>query len=65
MLLSCKETTQLLSQGEDRKLAFGERLALHLHLAICDGCRSLATQLKFLRSAVQNITQDEVEDKYI
>jgi len=63
VLLSCKETSRLLSQGEDRKLAFGERLALRLHLAICDGCRNLTKQFKFLRSAVKNTSQDEVEDK--
>ena len=44
MLLSCKETTRLLSQGEDRKLAFGERVALRVHLAICNGCRNVNAQ---------------------
>ena len=64
MMLSCKETTRLLSQGEDRQLAFGERVALRLHLAICDGCRNLKAQFKFLRSAVKNLSQDEDEDKH-
>jgi hypothetical protein len=53
MLLSCKETTRLLSQGEDRKLALGERVALRVHLAICDGCRNVNRQFKFLREAVR------------
>jgi hypothetical protein len=57
MLLSCKETTRLLSQGEDRKLAFGERVALRVHLAICDGCRNVSAQLKFLRLAVKDLSQ--------
>ncbi len=51
MLLSCKETTRLLSQGEDRKLAFGERVALRVHLAICTGCRNVSAQFSFLRVA--------------
>jgi hypothetical protein len=55
MLLSCKETTRLLSQGEDRKLAFGERVALRLHLAICNGCRNVSSQFKFLRVAMKTI----------
>ena len=52
MMLSCRETTRLLSQGEDRKLAFGERVALRVHLAICNGCRNVSAQFRFLRVAV-------------
>jgi len=58
MMLSCKETTRLLSQGEDRKLAFGERVALRVHLAICDGCRNVSAQFRFLRSAVASLSRD-------
>ncbi len=57
-LLSCKETARLLSQGEDRKLAFGERVALRVHLAICDGCRNVNRQFKFLRQAMQVLADD-------
>jgi len=63
MRLSCKETTRLLSQGEDRKLSFGERAALRLHLAICDGCRNLKAQFKFLRLAAKKLSQEEGEDE--
>jgi hypothetical protein len=58
MLLSCKETTRLLSQGEDRKLAFGERMALRVHLAICDGCSAVSAQFRFLRVAVKELSRD-------
>ncbi len=57
-LLSCKETARLLSQGEDRKLAFGERVALRVHLAICDGCRNVNRQFRFLRRAMQALADD-------
>jgi hypothetical protein len=59
MLLSCKETTRLLSQGEDRRLAFGERVALRVHLAICNGCRNVDKQFKFLRQAVHALAESE------
>ena len=36
-MLSCKEATRLVSQGLDRELALGERIALRVHLAICAG----------------------------
>lgn len=62
MLLSCKETTRLLSQGEDRKLGFGERLALRAHLAICDGCRNVKAQFRFLRVAMKNLADDGKQD---
>ena len=59
MMLSCEETTRLLSQGADRDLAFGERIALRVHLAICNGCRNVSAQFKFLRSAVQRLADHE------
>jgi len=59
MMLSCKETTRLLSQGEDRKLAFGERVALRVHLAICNGCRNVGRQFKFLHTAMRRLADDE------
>ena len=62
MLLSCKETTRLLSQGEDRKLAFGERVALRVHLAICEGCRNVNAQFKILRVAVNSLSRDGNEE---
>lgn len=58
MMLSCKETTRLLSQSEDRRLAFGERVALRVHLAICKGCRNVNVQFRFLRQAVQQLSRD-------
>ena len=63
MLLSCRETTRLLSQGEDRELAFRERAALRVHWVICKGCRNVSAQFKFLRLAVKNLSRDADEDK--
>ena len=65
MLLSCEETTRLLSQGEDRKLAFGERVALRVHLAICKGCRNVNGQFRFLRVAVKELARDGDDPKTV
>ncbi|HEV8095541.1 MAG TPA: zf-HC2 domain-containing protein [Burkholderiales bacterium] len=54
-MLSCREATRLLSQGLDRELALGERIALRVHLAICAGCRNVDRQLAFLRRAVRRL----------
>ena len=63
MMLSCKETARLLSQGADRELAFGERLSLRVHLAICKGCRNVDAQFRFLRRAIQELARDRDEEK--
>ena len=55
MMLSCKETSRLLSEGADRNLGFGERVALRVHLAYCIGCRRTRRQMAFLRRAVQRL----------
>jgi hypothetical protein len=55
-LMSCKETTRLVSQGLDRELAFGERVALRVHFTICLGCRRASRQMHFLRRAVRALS---------
>lgn len=57
MMLPCKEVTRLVSQGLDRRLGFGERVALRVHFAICGGCRNFERQMKLLREAVQQLGQ--------
>jgi hypothetical protein len=59
MMLSCKEATRLVSQGLDRKLGFGERVTLRVHLAICNGCTNFRKQMDFLRRAVERLGQQE------
>jgi hypothetical protein len=60
-LLTCNETTRIVSQGLDRELAFGERVALRLHLAICLGCRRTGTQMRFLRRAVRELAEIDLK----
>ena len=55
MILSCKEAARLVSQGLDRKLGFGERVTLRVHLAICNGCTNFKDQVAFLRRAVKQL----------
>jgi hypothetical protein len=57
MRLTCKEATRLASQGLDRDLGLGERLALRIHLAICGGCANAARQMAFLRKAVARLAE--------
>ncbi|HET7201489.1 MAG TPA: zf-HC2 domain-containing protein [Burkholderiales bacterium] len=51
--LSCKEASRLISQGMDRRLSFPERIALRLHVGICDACTRFTRQVEFLRRALK------------
>ena len=59
-IISCRESTRLASQGLDRDLAFGERVALRVHLAICLGCRRAGRQMAFLRKAVRELVEIDI-----
>ena len=58
-ILSCKEVTQLVSEGLDRRLGFGERVALRVHLAICRSCTNFNRQMGFLRQAMKHLADAE------
>lgn len=55
VLLSCRHTSLLLSQREERPLSRRERLALRLHLLICVYCRRYARQLRRLRRMLRHL----------
>jgi len=59
LMLTCREATRLASEGLDRELGFGERVALRMHLAICRGCTTFDRQMKFLREAVTRLADSE------
>lgn len=52
-MLTCKEASQLVSGTLDRRLRLTERLALRVHLLICDACARFAMQARFLRRAAR------------
>jgi hypothetical protein len=53
MRLSCREASRLISRGMDGRLSIAERIALRLHVRICDACTRFTAQLKFLRRALK------------
>jgi hypothetical protein len=52
-MLSCKQSTHLISEAQDRTLSFTEKAALQTHLLMCSGCRRYREQTAFLRTACQ------------
>lgn len=52
-MLKCKMVTHLLSESQERRLGFAERMQLAMHLAMCTGCSNYKKQIGFLRTAVR------------
>lgn len=46
---TCKETSVLASRAMDGRLPFSDRMALRLHLAICENCARFNRQLQEMR----------------
>jgi hypothetical protein len=48
-LPTCRETTELASRAMDQRLPFADRMAMHLHLALCENCARFSRQLQEMR----------------
>lgn len=62
-MLSCKETTQRLSESHDRPLGWRERLAVRVHTLMCRGCRNYDRQLDILDHACHQLRGDALPDE--
>lgn len=62
-MLTCKDVTHLLSEGQDRKLTVAERARLEMHLLMCDGCSNFRRQIDFLRSACRRYLDSRRQEK--
>ncbi len=54
---SCKEVSALLIAREDRALPLRDRLALRLHLAMCEACPRFERQVLTMRNAMKQWRQ--------
>jgi hypothetical protein len=63
-MLSCKETSLLVSQGRDRRLRWSERLGVRMHLWMCAQCRRYERQLNWLNGLRGRLDQapEEMSD---
>jgi hypothetical protein len=52
-MLMCNEATHLMSLKQDRPLTFQERLALRLHLSMCQACRECDRQFTLLHKTAK------------
>jgi hypothetical protein len=49
---SCRDVAGIILAREDRHLSFGERLTLHMHLAVCKACPGFERRVLFMRGAM-------------
>ncbi|MBK7991215.1 MAG: zf-HC2 domain-containing protein [Comamonadaceae bacterium] len=54
---TCKEVSALLIAREDRELPLQERVALRLHLAMCQACPRFERQVLTMRNAMKQWRQ--------
>lgn len=60
-MLTCKQTARLVSMSYDKRLSWRERLAVRLHLLVCDACRNFTRQMRFLREATRRFAREQSE----
>jgi len=60
--LDCKEVSRLISEGLDQAMPAPERARLRYHFVICQTCRTVDEQMKFLRRAVKAMAKDPPPD---
>jgi hypothetical protein len=60
-MMSCKKSTELMSQQLDRKLSTMETVALRFHLTLCRGCTNFKRNMDFLRTACKRVEEGKPE----
>ena len=59
---TCKEVTALVVAQEDRNLSLADRLALRMHMAICDACPRFERQMLTMRNGLRAWRNDSGPD---
>jgi len=49
---NCREVTALVLAGEDRRLGTVERLAVRVHMLVCEACPKFTRQVALMRRAM-------------
>jgi hypothetical protein len=61
-MLSCQQTSLIVSQSYDRRLLWRERIGIRLHLMLCAACANFKRHMDFLRTALRSYAQQELQD---
>ena len=55
LMLDCRALARLLSQSQDDAPPLAVRARMRLHLVTCQSCRNVDEQLRFIRTAMQEL----------
>jgi hypothetical protein len=64
-MLSCRKTTQLISESFERKLSLREKLAVRMHLLVCRFCPLFRSQILFIENAMRQMRSSEKETEIL
>lgn len=53
--MDCREASRWLSRLLDEEVPAADRARVRLHLVMCDDCRHVDEQLRFLRAAMRRL----------
>lgn len=57
IMISCKESTFLISKKQQDKLSMSEKMKLQFHLMMCKYCRRFADQISFIQKAIKRLRE--------
>lgn len=57
-MLSCKQTSELVSQSLDRPLTWKQRMSVRLHLLMCAACTRFSRQLALMQTTIDKFIFD-------
>lgn len=65
LMRSCREVTALLVAREDRTLGRADRIALRLHMVVCNACPRFENQMRTMRNGLRqwrNYTDNDTDN---
>ena len=58
-MLSCRQSTRLMSEQHERELSTRERVELRMHTLLCKGCSNYRKQIAFIRRAAKAVREGD------
>jgi hypothetical protein len=62
-MISCKNVSKLLTSDQLQSQSWWKRMEVRLHLAMCDVCSRLASQLERLHSGARQMREQNEADR--
>ncbi len=61
-MMSCLQSTRLISESQERELSLQEKLSLKVHVMICTGCKNFSLQVPFISQAMRAYANGKDEE---